>query len=209
MKTQRLSSLLLTLLVAGCVTINIYFPAAEAKEAAEQIVEDILKSAPARPEGQPTGPGAEPPAGEGKRPGTQGARTYRLQASLLDLLVPAARAAQPDFSVDSPEIRRIQASLKQRYPALQPHFRSGAVGLTQDGLVAVRDAGAVPLRDKARIDQLVRAENADRQRLYQAIASANGRPEWAADVQRVFAQTWIEKAESGWWYQRGGQWVRK
>jgi uncharacterized protein YdbL (DUF1318 family) len=112
--------------------------------------------------------------------------------------------------VDSPEIRRIQASLKQRHASLRPFYGSGAIGFTQQGLVAVRDPKAVGLRDKAKLNQLVAADNADRNRLYQAIAKANGHPEWEKDVRSVFSMTWIEKAESGWWYQKnGGQWARK
>ena len=191
------------LFLSACVTINIYFPSAEAKEAAEAIVEDIMQTAP---------PGTEIKVhdGDGKSSGVMRGGWSDWSFSLLDLLVPAAHAAQPDFSVDTPEIRRIQASLKQRHAALRPYFQSGAVGLTQDGRLSVRDAGAVALRERGRLNTLVGDDNSERDALYRAIAKANGHPEWEADVRAVFAQTWIDKAEGGWWYRDGnGKWVRK
>jgi uncharacterized protein YdbL (DUF1318 family) len=129
---------------------------------------------------------------------------------VLDFFIPMAHAAQPNFSVDSPEIRHLQSGLKKRHGALAPFFRSGAIGLTQDGRVAVRDAKAVSLRDRKRLEQLVAQENSDRNALYRAIAKANGHPEWENDVRAVFAKTWIDKAEGGWWYRKSnGQWARK
>jgi hypothetical protein len=45
-RVTRTGGLLATLLLlAACVTINIYFPAAEAEEAAEKIVKDVLGNA--------------------------------------------------------------------------------------------------------------------------------------------------------------------
>ena len=44
MKTIHLSSLLgMLLFLAACVTINVYFPAAEMESAAEKIVNEALK----------------------------------------------------------------------------------------------------------------------------------------------------------------------
>lgn len=43
MKVLKIGSMLATLFfLAACVTINIYFPAAQAEEAAGRIVDDIL-----------------------------------------------------------------------------------------------------------------------------------------------------------------------
>jgi uncharacterized protein YdbL (DUF1318 family) len=202
MLSKRLGPALLSLFLTACVTINIYFPAAEAKEAAEKIVDDILQNAPVnlKPVPADDARGALPVQGEG----------YPLAALLLDLLVPPAQAATPNFSVDTPEIRRIQAGLKQRHPQLAPYYRSGAIGFDRDGRVAVRDDKAVSLRERKRLESLVAAENAERDNLYRAIARANGHAEWEADVRAVFARTWVEKAETGWWYrQPNGQWARK
>jgi uncharacterized protein YdbL (DUF1318 family) len=202
MMTKRLGPALMSLFLTACVTINIYFPAAEAKEAAEKIVDDILQSAPVDVKPAPAGDG------QGALPGNSG--QFNAFAVLLDLLLPAAHAAAPNFSVDSPQIRRIQAELKQRHPRLAPFYRSGAIGFTEDGKVAIRDAKAVSLRERKSLEKLVAADNGDRDSLYQAIARANGHPEWEAEVRAVFAKTWVEKAEKGWWYRKpNGQWMKK
>ncbi len=200
MMKQRAGLLLLTLFLSACVTINIYFPAAEAKEAAEQIVDDILQSAP-------EGSINRQPAVDDKSGSLELGNPLVM---LLDFLVPGAHAAEPNFSVNTPEIRRIQAGLKQRHGALAPHYRSGAIGFVEDGTVAVHHAKAISLKDRKRVEKLLVAENRDRNRLYRAIAKANGHPEWEKDVRAVFAKTWVDKAEKGWWYRKpGGQWAKK
>lgn len=202
MMTKRLGPALMSLFLTACVTINVYFPAAEAKSAAEKIVDDILQSAPVNVNPAPSGDG------QGALPGNS--ERFNAFAAVLELLVPEAHAATPNFSVDSPQIRRIQAELKQRHAQLAPFYRSGAIGFTDDGKVAIRNAKAVSLRDRKRLENLVAAENGDRDRLYQAIARANGHPEWEADVRAVFAKTWVDKAEQGWWYLKpNGQWMKK
>ena len=41
---RTLAGLLLVVSVAGCITINIYFPAAAAEKAADRIIDDVLGS---------------------------------------------------------------------------------------------------------------------------------------------------------------------
>ncbi len=189
--------LLSALLLTACVTINIYFPAAQAEQAAEKIVEDILGKEKAQP------------------PGDKGAALQRdhdasLALRILDFLVPPAQAASPDFNVDTPQIRKLQAAMKQRNAQLRPYYRSGAIGFTRDARIAIRDAGAVPLKERNRVKKLVAAENRDRDALYRAIAAANGHPEWEKQIRDTFARTWVEKADKGWWYQdANGAWRQK
>jgi uncharacterized protein YdbL (DUF1318 family) len=199
MKIMRITPTLgLFWLLTACVTINIYFPAAEAQEAAEQIVEDIL-----------SGPAEEPPAGE-PQSGLPPAPGVRLVGQILDFLIPPAEAATPNFSVDTPEIRKLQASMKSRHGSLRGFYDSGAIGFTRDALVAVRDDSKVGLKQRTQLNKLVAAENADRNRMYQAIAKANNHPEWEPDVRETFARTWIEQAAPGWWYQNAaGKWQQK
>jgi len=192
--------LLSALLLSACVTINIYFPAAQAEQAAERIVEDILGKEQARPP---------------KAPGDKGAALRRHEEAsvagiILDFLVPAAAAATPDFNVDTPRIRKLQAAMKQRNAHLRPYYASGAIGFTRAARIAVRDAGAIPLKERNRVKKLVAAENRDRDALYREIAAANGHPEWEKQIRDTFARTWVEKADRGWWYQdAGGAWRRK
>ncbi|MGD2081762.1 MAG: YdbL family protein [Chromatiales bacterium] len=186
----------LMVLASACVTINIYFPEAKAEEAIKAIVEDVL--------------GTEEVPAEKKNGSREDPAGRRLALNLLDWLVPPAQAAEPDFTVESPEIRRIQAQMKSRQSDLKPFYDSGAIGFTRDGLVEIRDSGAVSLKERNRLQQLVNQENSDRSALYKAIAKANGHPEWESNIQGVFGEQWIKEAPQGWWYRdASGTWKQK
>ncbi|WP_230971283.1 YdbL family protein [Nitrogeniibacter aestuarii] len=117
--------------------------------------------------------------------------------------------AQGNLEINTPGISAIKSSMQSRHAQLAPLYASGAVGLTAQGTLAVRDAKAVPLAQRASLNALVAAENADRTKLYKEIANANGHPEWASQVQKTFAQRWIDKAPSGWYIEQGGNWKQK
>lgn len=118
--------------------------------------------------------------------------------------------AAADLEINTPAIASLKASMQQRHSQLVDYYNNGAVGLTRDGLIAVRDANAVPLGERQSVNAKVAAENADRQALYQEIAKANAHPEWESDVRKTFAQRWVEKAAPGWWFQgSGGSWSKK
>ncbi|MES9935149.1 MAG: YdbL family protein [Sedimenticola sp.] len=199
----KLSTAVATLLIlAACVTINIYFPAAQAEEAAEKIVDEIL------------GEDADDKSGEKADDNSASLgsdlQTYRIASAVVDFFIPQAQAAQPDFNVNTPAIRKLRASMKSRHRSLAPYYKSGAIGFTRDALVAVHKASAISLKDRNKVKKLVAAENRDRNALYQSIAEANGHPEWEPDVRAVFAKTWAREAGKGWWYQNTrGQWKQK
>jgi uncharacterized protein len=117
--------------------------------------------------------------------------------------------AAADLEVNTPAISAVKNSMQARHAQLATHYVSGAVGLTKDGLIAVRDTTAVPLKDRQGINALVAAENGDRNALYKEIAVGNGHPEWKGDIQGTFAGRWIDKAQSGWYYQNDSGWVKK
>lgn len=200
-----LTSLAAAAVVTACVTINVYFPAAQAEKAADRIINEVW------------GPGDKPPQGEEPQgsladPAGRAVDLVRLAAvGILDLLVPPAHAQAPkDFDIETPEIRALTASMSARHSQLRPFYASGAVGLTSDGLVDIRDRNLVPLADRNKVRQLVDAENKDRNALYRAIAQANGQPGWEDEIRQTFAQRWISKAERGWYYRTaGGDWKQK
>ncbi len=197
----RLSSLLGVLLfTSACVTINVYFPTAEAVEAADRIIRDVY--------GEDTAPQQAPEASPA--PGGTGAlpADTPLAVRMLEWLVAPAQAAA-DIDITSPAIRAIRASMEARFGSLKPFLDNGSVGMTGDGLLTVRDLNAVPLRDRKTVSTLVEAENRDRNTLYKEIARANGRPEWESDIRSTFAQRWIANAPGGWWYRQGGAWKQK
>lgn len=190
----------LCLALAACVTINVYFPAAAAEKAADRIIEDVW--GPDR-SGKPA---ADDRTSRLHAPGA--AMLAALQGA-LDFVVPAAEA-QADIDISSPAIRALTASMKSRAAELQPFFESGALGLTSDGLVEIRDANAVPLAERNRLRKLVGDDNKDRNSLYREIASENGHPEWEPDIRATFAERWIANARQGWYYKsKAGDWTRK
>jgi uncharacterized protein len=192
-----------SMFAAACVTINVYFPAAQAERAADRIISDVWGEAPL-PDGEPQG------RLHGIDRVMEAGELVRLAAtSALDFIVPRAEA-QADFDIETPEIRALTASMNARHRQLKPSYDAGAIGLTADGLVDIRDRNLVPLAERNAIRQLVDAENRDRNALYRAIAVANGKPEWEADIRRTFAQRWVDRAEAGWWHRTaGGSWTQK
>ena len=194
---------LMALALTACVTINIYFPAAAAEEAARTIVRDVLKSEQSEP--------AAPPTKEGERQSQRTQPNPLLVAFgvVLEQLIPQAQAAQADIDINTPAIRAIRSSMQSRQASLAPFYNSGAIGFDSNGSVAVRDLAAAPLKDRNRLKKLVADENADRSRLYKEIARANGHPEWEGDVRATFAKVWAQEALPGYWYQAGGSWRQR
>ena len=197
-----------SLLVAACVTINVYFPAAAADKAADQVINDI------------TGGGAKsgtttPPQGN-LVPAPSNEEPNFLVAAFghaLYALVPTANAqdAEAALNVSSPAVTRIKQSMGARFGELEKFFASGAIGLTKDGMVDVRDLNAVALPDRATVKRLVSEDNADRAQLYAEIAKASNHPEWEADIKKSFAKRWVATgAKPGWYYQGDdGSWKQK
>ncbi len=136
-------------------------------------------------------------------------RVLALFGLLLVLLTPLAMAAA-DLEINTPAITALESSMQARHANLAAFYASGAVGLTRDGLIAVRDANSIPLSQRQGVNSLVATENKDRNALYREIANANGHPEWEPEVRSTFAQRWVQKAQGGWWYQNAsGTWAKK
>ena len=131
---------------------------------------------------------------------------------LLMILLPASFAGHTaaDIEINTPAIASLKQSMQQRHNQLEPYYARGAVGLTRDGLIAMRDANALPLSARQPVNALIASENQDRNALYREIARANSHPEWEEDIRSTFGQRWIDLARPGWWYQApNGSWVRK
>ena len=195
-------------LLAGCVTINVYFPAAAAQKAADQVISNIM--------GPASGSSAPAPASSTLPPSSGAADSSQQQPLamlVLDALIPAASAAEPPANLDvqTPAIEAIESRMRNRFHStLKGLFESGAIGLTHNGDVAMHDASKIPLAQRAQATQAIAAENTDRADLYKQIAIANGHPEWAQRMRESFAKQWISRARSGWYYQdASGSWQKK
>ncbi|MEO5565064.1 MAG: DUF1318 domain-containing protein [Luteimonas sp.] len=187
------------LVLTACVTINVYFPAAEAKEAARQFVEKVIgeDATPATPQDNSGGMAQVTP-------------TLRFDPLMLIGIAPAYAQGAPDITIKTPAIQSIQARMEARFnDSLRAGFDAGALGFTSDGMVVVRDAGKLALKDRVAINQAVSDDNRDRKAVYREVAVANGHPEWESQIRSVFARQWIASARSGWWYQDGGAWHQK
>lgn len=201
---KTLVSYAMFLVLASCVTINVYFPAAAADSAARTIVRDVLGEQPAT-----NMEDAPEPVDKGSLFDVNRAPWVGVFGDLLNLLVPQAHA-NADININTPVINKLRASLKARQPKLQPYFNSGALGLAKNGLVAVHKLAAIPLKQRNLVKKLVADENKDRNALYKEIAVANGHPEWANDIQKTFAKVWVQESPSGIWYEDGtGSWKQK
>ena len=176
-------SLTAACVLAACVTINVYFPAAAAEEAADQFIDEVI--------------GTEDATGGGG---------WAFSFSLI-----SSAHAQADIDINTPAIQAIQARMSERFKTtLEAQFDSGAVGFSQDGLVEVRDAAAIPLAQRAKVNAAVAEDNRDRNAVYREIAVANGHPEWEAEIRQTFARRWLERARSGWYHKDAqGNWQRK
>lgn len=121
-----------------------------------------------------------------------------------------AYAAAADLEINTPAIASLKASMQQRHGQLLEYYNNGTIGLTRDGMITARDVNAVPLAQRQSLSSKIAAENDDRRALYKEIAKANQHPEWEDEIRSTFAQRWIDKAASGWWYQSSaGTWVKK
>jgi uncharacterized protein YdbL (DUF1318 family) len=178
--------------VAACVTVNIYFPEAQVKAAASQIESEIQKEAAAKAGEQPV------------------KKIAVLPRTASFTFVPAAYA-QEETTVSNPAIRALKDQSASNLAALMPYFNAGNVGLTNDGLVDVRDESGLNLQAKGTLRKLVKDDNDVRMKLYGEVAKAmNIEASQIAKIQKIFAESRIGAAPAGWWIQKDdGTWVKK
>lgn len=197
--------------LTACVTINVYFPAAEAKEAAREFVENVIGSEAQAPKPDERGGGGQGASLQGEGGSLAEIAALARHVDIWAVLgVGAAHAQSPDITIKTPAIQAIQARMAERFESqLRAGFEAGALGFASDGTIVVRDAAKLPLKDRVAINSAVADDNRDRKAVYREVAVANGHPEWEDRIREVFAKQWIDSARSGWWYQSGGAWKQK
>lgn len=194
-----LSSFLFGLMLSACVTINIYFPAAAAEDAARVIVRDVLNEE----EVQVTNENDQSNVEKFDN------LTYILAGAVLNMLISPAHA-EANININTPAISALRNNLKKRASSLKVYYASGAVGLTSNANVQIRDQSLIPLKQRNQVKKLVADENKERGALYAEIARANDHPEWEADIRSTFARVWVEEVAAGTWYQAAdGSWAQK
>lgn len=218
------------LLLAGCVTINVYFPEAEIRELSERIEAEVRGEPAPPPSGaaangeveEDVEEGAGPPRGELTSHSESWAialseRDQELRlaglgglAGVLAMRTPAQDVPEP--AVMSPAIRKLITSRRARYPELERFKGQGVVGENNRALVEARDLQQVTdLRQRAELQRLLREENADREQLFREIAAAEGVDlSQLPRIQQTYAETMRRVARPGQWVQQpDGNWVPK
>jgi uncharacterized protein YdbL (DUF1318 family) len=188
------SLFLAVLFYSACVTVNIYFPAAAVERAADEIVKETWG-----------GPGETKTA-----PAPQSRRSTTPALKLSLGFVGAAQAQEADINVSNPAIRALKDSIKRRSEAIKPYMDKGNIGIDQDGLLALRNSDGLNLKERAETQQLIAAENRDREALYAEIAKANNiDKDSIPKIKAIFAKSWIDQARPGWWIQDAQGWRKK
>lgn len=200
-------------LLTGCVTVNVYFPAAAAQKAADKIINAVTSGGANRSSssGSRHSSPSTPPPTSANPPAQSSSLLALLAGRFVTAFVPVAHAAgQANLDISTPQIRAIIADMHERFEKLKPYFDAGVIGITSQGVIAVRDQSSVPLMKRAGLARLVAQQNSDLSQLYTQIADANGHPQWASNIRHTFANRWIAHAKQHGWYYRNssGTWVK-
>ncbi len=190
--------------VASCavITVNIYFPEKDVKEAYKALEKELMapeeKNREPKPEGKP-------------------------QSSILFELVPSAYAQEAGLSEKISEIVKKMPDVVNAYREMGARIAdtdrlrdSGAVGEGNKGMLMEREKTLSPA-DR----NIVEMENANRRTVINGMARAiiriNRVPETEENLKQVmpqateqFASIRRDSAKKGWWIQSSdGNWVRK
>ena len=123
---------------------------------------------------------------------------------------PSTAQSDTTFEISSTAITSLSKSMSNRFLKLKPHLDSGAVGLTHDGILALRATSSIDVAGLLALDVLIVEENKDRATLYREIARANDRPEWESGLRTTFGKRWVARMPEGWFYRNeDGQWSQK
>jgi len=187
-------------LIAGCVTVNIYFPAAQVEKTAEKIVDDVYQEKQEAPK--------QDPAGKPRSSNEPGVFRGIVRLARFS---PAPAFAEEATTVSNAAIRGLKDQIAQRHKELLPYYQQGQAGITKDGFLEVRGTSGLALPQVAALKRLVDADNAARRQLYEEVAKAlNLKPEQVPQIRQIFAKQWRDKAQAGWPVQADdGQWGRK
>jgi uncharacterized protein YdbL (DUF1318 family) len=217
------SNLMLTIacaLLAACavITVNVYFPEKDVKQAYKSLDEMLLKQ-----KGESGPAGVVPPVEPGEKDAP------KPQSWLRDIpagfsLVSEAWAEEvlaDELAVEIAgmnDVLKAYDEMKARLPEMNALRDSGAVGETMQGLVTIRDKAKAVGKD-----YLVKAENDNRKTVVMGMAKAihditeRKQPGVKLDMNQlmgkasvIYADTRREAARPGWWVQMAnGSWVQK
>lgn len=200
--SKKFSTIIVSLLILGfaaCVTINIYFPAAEVQKAADKIVSDVRST------------GIDTRQDEGTQQEQKDKESLLIINQLTAIFLQRPAFADMDIELTTPAIRSIKESLKNRFSQLKPFYDDARIGENNQGALEIRNLEGLGLKEKSLLIKLVEEENKDRTNLYKEILIANNLGiEHLKEVQNIFANSWRNDAPKGWWIQTDeGVWKHK
>jgi len=165
----------------SCVTVNIYFPAAEVQRTAKEITQEVR----GKPEKE------------------------KSNSSSFKFITPAY--AQRELTVSNATIRALKESMKKKYPLLKPYLSAGVLGEALSGYLVMKDISSLGLKERAKVKRLFKKENEERSALYKAVADAlNIKKEDIKRVEKIFAKEWQNTAPPGTWIEiKPGKWIKK
>jgi uncharacterized protein YdbL (DUF1318 family) len=209
--SAALAASLVTTANVACVTVNVNFPEATVQKATDDYVRDLYR---AKEKGRTPSPGgtASDPAASGVKPSSKPSASKGSGFdSLFISSAYAAPATEANFKVATDKSAAIHDKLASRLDKVLDGKRSGNLGESNDGYLAVDPGGnAKPLLKKS-LQPLADAENKDRKELYEEIQRANNLPKSRiVDIQKSFARSFQAESPSGTWAQDAeGKWAQK
>lgn len=203
---KRIPGILFLILVScAIITVNIYFPEKDVKEAYKALEKELMT---------PGAPGQEPKSKPEEKPGP---------ASKFEF-VPSAYAQESGMAENiaqiikkMPDVVNAYKEMGARLPEIDRLRDSGAVGEGNNGLLAVRDEKLMTGDSRRTVEM----ENANRgavvNGMTKAIVRINRVPENDANLNQVrpqateqFAALRHDSAKKGWWIQdKNANWTRK
>lgn len=182
------------MLAAACVTVNIYFPAAEVKRDAERIVKDVYGE-------------LEEGEVEQQEPGKNNESS--LMHFLASVFGPAKAHAQDVTATSNAAIRGLKDQISKNLRQLEPFLNKGNVGIDQNGYLVLRDNSGMAVSDVAKVKKLLAQDRGLRDQLYAEVARAR-QTDQVDKVRNIFANEWQNRAKPGWYVQQNnGSWAQK
>lgn len=207
-------------LLVSCaiITVNVYFPEKAVKDAYKSVDGMMLKGS------GDTAPSPENQPAEGTDKTPEVKPQSRIMRMLPELsFIATAHAAEntaDELAVElagMPEVTRAYEVMSRNLARVRELLSSGAVGLSSQGLISVRDKAKVTPQDET----MLKTENDSRKAIITGMAKAilriNKQTEAKADMNQLLAKSAATYAEAkrdealtGWWLQlQNGKWVQK
>jgi uncharacterized protein YdbL (DUF1318 family) len=200
--------LLLVLLVAcAVITVNIYFPEKDVKEAYKSLEKELMGTEESTPDQQPTDKSGTSPNSSIRFELVTSA--YAQESGLADKIAQMVKKM--------PDVVNAYKEMGARIADVDRLREAGAVGEANNGMLMVRDEKSMTSADK----KLMAMENENRKTVINGMAKAiiriNRVPENEQNLGQVmpqaveqFASIRRDSAKKGWWIQdQYGNWTRK